>query len=173
MNERSGLTHRSMPLTWLGKEVKIGEKALDFTVRTAFGQATIQTLASTAGKIRIFSIAPSLDTGVCEMQAMRFNQEAEKLSDDVVIVQISVDLPPAQGRFCKMQLAGDAKVKMVSDYAEKSFGMNYGYLIKEWQVLARGIVVVDKDDIVRYVEYVPAIEQQVNFDAALAAVKKL
>ncbi len=174
MTERTGkLTIKGNPLTLLGEEIKVGQKAPDFSARTAFGPETTVSLHSSKGKIRIFSVAPSLDTGVCEAQAIRFNQEAEKLGDDVEIIQISSDLPPAQSRFCTHQLAGSAKVKMVSDYAEKSFGLNYGILIREWQVLGRGIFVVGKDDIVKYVEYVPEVAQLPNFDKVLEVLRSL
>jgi thiol peroxidase len=173
MTERTGkLTIKGNPLTLLGEEVKVGQKAPNFTARTAFGPDTKVTLDSSKGKVRIFSVSPSLDTSVCEVQAIRFDQEASKL-DDVEICHITVDLPPAQARFCSNQLKGANKVKMVSDYAEKSFGMNYGILIKEWQVLGRGIFVVGKDDVVKYAEYVPEVAQLPNFDKALEAVKNL
>ncbi|MBL7959821.1 thiol peroxidase [bacterium] len=173
MKERTGkLTIKGSPLTLLGEEIKVGQKAPDFTVRTAFMPETKVTLDSSKGKIRIFSVSPSLDTSVCETQAIRFNQEAAKLGD-VEIYHITVDLPPAQARFCTHQLEGSAKVKMVSDYAEKSFGMNYGIIIKEWQVLSRGIFVIGKDDMVKYVEYLPEVAQLPNFDKALEAVKSL
>ena len=173
MTERTGkLTIKGKPLTLLGEEVKVGQKAPNFSARTAFSPDTKVTLDSSKGKIRIYSVSPSLDTSVCEAQAIRFNQEAGKL-DDVEIMHITVDLPPAQARFCTHQLAGAAKVKMISDYAEKSFGMNYGILIKEWQVLGRGIFVIGKDDVVKYVEYVPEVSQLPDFDKALAAVKGL
>lgn len=173
MKERTGkLTIKGNPLTLLGEEVKVGQKAPNFSARTAFGPDTKVTLDSSKGKIRIFSVSPSLDTSVCEVQAIRFDQEATQLKD-VEIIHVTVDLPPAQARFCSNQLKGSNKVKMVSDYAEKSFGMNYGILIKEWQVLGRGIFVVGKDDVVKYAEYVPEVAQLPDFDKALAAVKSL
>ena len=173
MTERSGkLTIKGKPLTLVGDEIKVGQKAPSFSVRTAFGPETQVTLDSSKGKIRIFSVSPSLDTSVCEVQAIRFDQEASKL-DDVEIIHVTVDLPPAQARFCSNQLKGSTKVKMVSDYAEKSFGMNYGILIKEWQVLGRGIFVVGKDDMVKYVEYVPEVAQLPDFDKALKVISSL
>ncbi len=174
MTERKGqLTIKGAPLTILGETIKVGQKAPNFSLRTGFGPDTAITLDHSKGKIRILSVAPSLDTGVCEKQAIRFNEEAAKLGNDVVILQISVDLPPAQTRFCNAHLHGKTNVKMLSDYADKSFGAAYGAIIKEWQVLARSIFVIDKDDVVKYVEYTPAVEQQVNFDAALEAIKNL
>ncbi len=174
MIERKGITSaKGTPLTLLGKEIRVGDKAPSFNVRTGFGPDTTLTLASSRGKTRIFNVVPSLDTGVCEAQTIRFNEEASNLGDDVEIITVSMDLPPAQGRFCGNQLKGAARVKMTSDYAEKSFAMNYGFLIKEWQVCARGIVIVDKTDTVRYVQYCPRIEELPDFDKALAVARSL
>ncbi|HMW33824.1 MAG TPA: thiol peroxidase [bacterium] len=174
MKERAGhLSIKGKPLTWLGEEIKAGQKAPDYRVRTGFGPEATVTLADSKGKIRIISVAPSLDTGVCEMQAIRFNQEVEKLGADIEVHQITVDLPPAMTRFCNTKLNGSVKIKTFSDYAERSFGQAYGFLIKEWQTLGRGIVIIDKNDTVAYVEYCPKIEELPNFDVALAALKGL
>ncbi len=174
MIERAGVvTHRGNLLTLVGAEIKAGQKAPAFTGRTGFSPDKTVTLDSSRGKIRVISIAPSLDTSVCELQARRFDEEAAKLGDDVEIIQVSMDLPPAQGRFCKMQLQGKSKMRMVSDYADKSFGINYGFLLKEWQVHGRGIVIIGKDDFVKYVEYCPKLEELPDFDRALAALKSL
>ncbi len=174
MTERKGvLSIKGSPLTLLGDEVKVGQPAPDFRVRTAFGPETAFSLGSSKGKVRILSVVPSLDTGVCEAQTIRFNNELSKLGDELEIVTVSMDLPPAQSRFCGHQLQGAAKIKMASDYAEKSFGMAYGILIKEWQVLGRGIFVVDKSDKIAYVQYCPKVEELPDFDKALAAAKAL
>lgn len=168
---KNELTANGTPLTLLGKKVKVGDKAPDFNVRSQFGPDSAVSLVSTKGKIRLISVVPSLDTGVCEQQTVRFNKEADVLGSEVEVLTVSMDLPTAQGRFCG---AHDIKkVKTLSDYAEKSFGINYGILIKEWQVLGRGIFVVDKDDTVRYVEYVPVVGQHPNYEKALEAVKSL
>jgi thiol peroxidase len=174
LTERTGIvTHRGTPMTLLGDEIKAGQKAPEFSCRTGFGPGTAVTLASSRGKIRIFSVAPSLDTSVCERQAMKFDKEAAELGDDVEIIQVSMDLPPAQGRFCKFQLEGKNKIKMISDYADRSFGLHYGFLLKEWQVHSRGLVIVDKEDVVRYVEYCPKLEELPDFDKALQVLSAL
>ncbi|NUM79431.1 thiol peroxidase [bacterium] len=174
MTERTGITSiKGNPLTLLGEEIKVGQKAPNFKVRTGLAPNTEITLDSSKGKVRVFNVVPSLDTGVCEAQTIRFNEEAVKLGDGVEIMTVSMDLPPAQGRFCGHQLKGAAKIKMASDYAEKSFAMNYGILLKEWQVCGRGVFVVDKNDTVKYVQYCPKIEEQPDFDKALQAIKSL
>lgn len=123
------------------------------------------------GKLVVYSVAPSLDTSVCALQAKKFNKDALELSDDIVIVTITEDLPFAQQRFCSNE---DIKnLEMVSDYKEREFGYKYGFLIDELKLLTRGVVIVDKEGIIQYVEYVPEVTNEVDFDKALEEVKKL
>jgi thiol peroxidase len=157
------------PMTLVGPEIKVGDKAPSFSVRTQDLQPF--TLHDTRGKIRLFSVVPSLDTPVCDMQTRRFNQEAAKLGDKVEIVTVSMDLPFAQKRWCGA--AGVDKVKVVSDYYDRSFAQAYGTLIKELHLESRAIFVVDDKDVVRHVEYVPEVTSHPDYEAALAAVKKL
>lgn len=174
MKERTGVTaFKDHPLTLLGEEVKVGQKAPDFRIRGGFDEKTIMTLDSTKGKIRVFNVVPSLDTPVCETQTIQFNEKAARLGDQVEVITVSMDLPTAQNRFCSVQLNGNTNVRMVSDYADKSFGINYGILIKEWQVLGRGIFIVDQNDIVRYAEYVPKVEELPNLEKAMETLKSI
>ena len=102
---------------------------------------------------------------------MKFNHDALDLSDDVAIVTITVDLPFAQKRFCANE---DIKnLEVVSDYKEREFGEKYGFLMDEHKLLARGVVVVDKEGEIAYVEYVPEVTNEVDFEKALEVVKKL
>lgn len=170
MEKRTGvITFLNNPMTLVGKEVKVGEQAPDFTLLDNDLQA--KTLKDYEGKVKIISVVPSLDTGVCDAQTRRFNVEAGNLSDDVIVLTVSMDLPFAQKRWCGA--AGVDKVVTLSDHKEASFGTNYGFLIEELRLLTRGIVVVGKDNKVAYVEYVPEVTNAVNFDAALEAAKKL
>lgn len=167
MSERTGVvTFKGNPLTLLGNEVKVGDKAPDFKVVDNGLQAV--TLADTAGTTRIFVAVPSLDTPVCDMEARRFNEEAAKLGDVKVYV-VSLDLPFAQKRWCGA--TGVENVRVLSDYQDRSFGENYGVLIKELKLLARSVFVVDKNDTVTYVEIVPEVTNEPNYEAALAAAK--
>ena len=167
MSERAGaVTFKGGPLTLLGREVKVGDKAPDFKVADNGLQAV--TLADTAGATRIFVAVPSLDTPVCDLETRRFNEEAAKLGDVKVYV-VSLDLPFAQKRWCGA--AGVENVQTLSDYQDRSFGENYGVLIKELKLLARSVFVVDKSDTVTYVEIVPEVTSEPNYDAALAAAK--
>lgn len=161
------ITFVGNPMTLVGKEVKVGDKAPDFTLLD--NGLAVKTLKDYEGKVKIFSVVPSLDTGVCDAQTRWFNQNATALSDDVVVLTVSMDLPFAQKRWCGA--AGVENVVTLSDHKDASFGTNYGFLIEELRLLTRGIVVVDKNDKVTYVEYVPEVTNAVNFDAAVEAAK--
>ena len=157
---------RGNPLTLVGPELKAGEPAPDFSVVDSSLKPV--HLADTAGKTRIFSVVPSLDTPVCDAQTRRFNEEAANLHG-VDIYTVSMDLPFAQKRFCN-SFALD-NVKMLSDHKEGSFGESYGTLIKELRILSRAIFVLGPDNKLKYVEYVPEVADHPNYEAALAAVK--
>ena len=163
------VTFAGNPIALLGKEVKVGDKAPAFTLLdNGLGE---KTLADYAGKVKVISVVPSLDTGVCDAQTRWFNQNVSKLGDNVVVLTVSVDLPFAQKRWCGA--AGIDQVETLSDHRDLSFGENYGFILEGLRLLSRGIVVIDKDDVVRYVEYVPEVTSAVNFDAAEAATKAL
>lgn len=154
------------PFTLLGPELKAGDKAPDFTSLDNGLKAV--TLADTGNGVRVFSVVPSLDTPVCDMQTKRFNDEAGKMGD-VTIYTVSMDLPFAQKRWCGA--FGVDHVKMLSDHRDASFGSAFGTLIKELRVLSRAIFVVDKNNVIRYVEYVKEVSEHPNYDAAIAAAR--
>ncbi len=170
MEKRTGVvTFAGNPIALLGKEVKVGDKAPAFTLLdNGLGE---KTLADYAGKVKVISVVPSLDTGVCDAQTRWFNQNVSKLGENVVVLTVSVDLPFAQKRWCGA--AGIDQVETLSDHRDLSFGKNYGFILEGLRLLSRGIVVIDKDDVVRYVEYVPEVTSAVNFDSAEAATKAL
>lgn len=169
MEKRKGIvTMEGNPITLLGPEIKVGDKAPDFTVLT--NDLNPYTLKDAGDEVKIISIVPSVDTGVCQIQTTRFNKEANKL-DDIVVLTISVDLPFALKKFCSAQ--GIDKVITLSDHRDLSFGMNYGFAIEELRLLSRGIVILDKDNVVQYVEYVPEVTDHPNYDKALEEAKKL
>jgi thiol peroxidase len=120
--------------------------------------------------VRILASVPSLDTPVCDTETRRFNEEAAKLPG-VEILTISMDLPMAQKRWCGA--AGVDKVRTLSDYRDRSFGPAYGVLIQELMLNARAVFVLDKDNTIRYVEYVKEVAEQPNYEAALVAARKL
>ena len=156
-------------MTLLGPELKTGDKAPDFLV-VDNGLAPV-TLASSAGKIRIISAVPSLDTPVCDTETRRFNQEAATLPENVVVLTVSLDLPFAQKRWCGA--AGIDRVTTLSDYRERSFGNAYGVVIKELVLLARSIFVIDANDTIRYIQIVPEVTTEPDYAAVMGAVKSL
>lgn len=168
--ERTGVaTLKGNPITLIGPELKVGDTAPDFKVNKDLMNEV--SLADYAGKVKLISVVPSLDTGVCDAQTRRFNSEAATLGENVVILTISVDLPFAQSRWCGA--AGIDKVVTLSDYKTKSFGQAYGVLIKEIQLDMRSIFVLDANNKITYVEYLKEMTEHPNYDAAIAAVKAL
>lgn len=162
----AAVTFMNNPLTLLGPELKAGQQAPDFTALA--NDLKPATLGDFAGKVRIISVVPSLDTPVCDAQTRRFNQEAAKLPG-VEILTISMDLPFAQKRWCGA--AGVERVRTLSDHREASFGLAYGTLIKELRLEARAVFVVDKQGILRHVEYVREMTAHPSYDAALKAAE--
>ena len=151
-----------------GAEVKVGQKAPDFT---ALGNDMKPvTLKDTAGKNRVFVAVPSLDTPVCDRETRRFNEDATKLGGADVWV-LSMDLPFAQKRWCGA--AGIERVKTLSDHRAASFATAFGVLEPGRRLMARAVFVVDKNDVVKHVEYVASVGDEPNYDAVLNAVKAL
>ncbi|NVL93315.1 MAG: thiol peroxidase, partial [Desulfobacterales bacterium] len=155
--------------TLMGDELRVGDAAPEFVVLD--NDLSPVTLSSFRGKVCIISSVPSLDTPVCDMETRRFNEEAGKLGDEVVILTISMDLPFAQKRWCG--LAGVDKVTTLSDHREAAFGKAYGVLIKELRLLARAVFVVDREGRIQYIQLVKELTEEPNYKAVLDAVKKL
>ncbi len=172
MSERVGLvTLKGNPIKISGPGIKVGDSAPDFKV-TANDMST-KTLADCAGKVVIISVVPSIDTPVCDTSTRKFNEQASQLPG-VAIVTISRDLPFAQKRWCGA--AGIQNIMVLSDFRDHSFGKAYGYEIVDGAltgILARAIVVIDKQGVVRYEQIVPEIAQEPDYDKAMAAAKAL
>lgn len=164
------VTFKGSPVTLVGPRLKPGDKAPDFKSIGA-GLAPV-TLADTTGKARLFNVVPSLDTPVCNKQTKRFNEELKALGDKVAAYTVSTDLPFAQARFCAE--ASIDNLKNLSDVHNHSFGENYGVLIQDLPVplLARAVIVVDPADTIQYIEIVPEIASEPNYEPALEALKK-
>jgi thioredoxin-dependent peroxiredoxin len=170
MQERTGLVvARGNPLTLLGNPVKVGDTAPGFTVVGNDMQPV--DFSAYKGKLIVLSAVPSLDTPVCNAQTHKFNDEATKLGDKVVILTISMDLPFAQKRWCGAE--GVDRVTTLSDYRERSFGLAYGLLIKESKLLARSVFIVDKEGKVRYEQIVKELTTEPDYADVLAALKNL
>ena len=153
----------------LGKMIEVGQVAPDFSLT----DSTLNDvrLSDFKNKIVIISVFPSIDTPVCAMQNRMFNKRATELNDNIVILGVSKDLPFALSRFCGAE--GIDNVNMLSDYKSNDFGMKYGFLIEGLQLLSRGIVVINKNGIVCYVEYAPEVTKEPNYDKVLDLVSAL
>lgn len=168
--ERSGvITFKGNPMTLYGPELKVGDPAPYFNVVDNALQPVTRDDAK--GKVQLITVVPSIDTPVCDTMARKFNEQAAALPGNVVVYTISLDLPFAQKRWCGA--AGIDRVKMLSDYQDRSFGLNYGVLIRELKLLARSIFVVDQQGNIAYLEIVKEVTAEPDYQAALAAVKKL
>ncbi|MFQ5739623.1 MAG: thiol peroxidase [Acidobacteriota bacterium] len=162
------VTLRGTPYTLVGSELKVGDRAPDFV--TVGQDLKPVSLSDTGGKLRVFSVVPSLDTPVCDVMTRRFNQEAARFPQ-VQIYTVSMDLPFAQSRWCAS--AGVDHVIMLSDHRDASFARGFGTLIKELRLESRAIFVVDHKDVIRHVQYVAEIADPPDYDAVLEAVQKL
>jgi thiol peroxidase len=157
------------PITLLGKEPTVGKAAPEFEALDNGLQPV--ALGSMRSKVCLLISVPSLDTPVCDMETRRFNDEAGRLGDDVVVLTVSMDLPFAQKRWCGA--AGVEHVMTLSDHRDGAFGQAYGVLIKELRLLARAIFVVDREGILRYSQVVPEVTDEPDYDSALEAVKAI
>jgi thiol peroxidase len=171
MARAGAVTFKGNPMTLAGEAVKAGGPAPAFKLHYFEGGLKTLTNDDLKGKPTILSVVPSLDTPVCQMQTKKFNEQIGALGDKVNAVTVSLDLPFAMNRFC-----GAESIKNLrngSDYMDRSFGQNWGMLIEELKILARGTFVLDKDGNVVYAETVPEVAQEPNYDAAMTAVKGL
>jgi thiol peroxidase len=171
LEERSGLvTARGNPLTLIGHPVKPGDAAPNFHLTAGdFSRKTLGDLTEDATRTALLIVVPSLDTSVCSTESHKFNTRIEELPEGVRGHVISMDLPFAQARWSGAE--GDVKLDMLSDFRDQSFGTNYGVLIKENGLLARSIFVIDRHGKVTYVEIVPELTSEPNYDAAIAAAR--
>lgn len=155
--------------TLLGDEVRVGEMAPEFTAVVP-GWGRVNPLQESKGKVVILSAVPSLDTDVCDRETRRFNEEAARLSDDIVIYTISTDTPMAQKRWCGA--AGVDRVKVVSDVVDTEFGLKYGILIKERHYLRRSVFIVGRDGRLTYVRYLPTLGDEPDYEEVVNAAKE-
>jgi thiol peroxidase len=170
MTERTGIiTSRGNPVTLVGNEVKVGDKAPDFVALA--NDSSPVSFSSFRGKVCVLSSVLSLDTAVCNAETRRIDHEAERLGPDVTILTISMDLPFAQKRWA--DAAGMNRVQALSDHREASFGTSYGLLIKESRLLARAVLLVDREGIIRYIQLVKETSQEPDYDEVLSALGKL
>jgi thioredoxin-dependent peroxiredoxin len=164
------VTMQGRPMTLVGMEIKVGDKAPDFKTLDN-DMMPMKFLRSNLGKVSVILSVPSLDTPVCDLETRRFNKEAQSLSPDINILAISMDLPFAQKRWCGT--AGVTNVKTYSDHQRGAFGRAYGVLLKDLRLLARAIFVIDRDGVVTYTQLVKEVTNEPNYDEVLSEIKKL
>jgi thiol peroxidase len=157
------------PLVLVGKDIQVGEAAAD--VELVANDLSGVKISDFRGKVCVITTVPSLDTPVCDIMTRRFNKEAAGLGKDVVVLAVSMDLPFAQARWCGD--AGVESVQSLSDHRDAGLGESFGVLLKGLRLLARAIFVLDKEGIVRYVQVVPELTDEPDYDAALKAVAEL
>lgn len=163
------ITFKGNLITVSGTELKAGDSAPSFKL-TGLGLEDV-TIDEYSGKILILSVVPSLDTPVCSVQTKKFNVEAGKLSEKIVILTVSMDLPFAQKRWCGLEEVEN--VQVASDYKYRDFGSKYGVIISELGLLTRAVFVIDQNKKVAYVEYVKEVTEEPDYSAALQAAQRL
>lgn len=161
------VTFKQNPVTLIGNEVNVGDQAPDFKVVDQGLQGV--TLSQFDGKKKLLNVVPSLDTGVCDQQTRKFNEQAN--DEDGYVLTVSLDLPFAQKRWCASN--GLDNVITLSDYQSHSFGKAYGVLMEELQLLARSVFVLDENNKVVYKEIVAEGTDFPDFEAGLDAYRKL
>ena len=169
MERKNAVTMKGSPLTLMGNGLKAGDRAEDFKVLS--NDLREVALNGLKGKVKVIASVPSLDTPICDLEIKRFNDEAAKLSKDLLIVFISMDLPFAQKRFCHDN--GIKKVKTFSDHRDADFGLKFGVLIKELRLLSRAVFILDRDNTVKYAEYVSELGSHPDYDKVLSELKKV
>jgi len=170
LNERNGIIKfGEQDVTVIGDDLMVGQKAPEFHVHTN-DWLLIPALENTKGKIRVIGSLLSLNTGVCDRETRRFNQEATSLGENVVVMFVSMDLPFTQKSWCGA--AGVDHVISVSDHMNSEFGEKYGVLIKELRILRRAIFVVDRSDRIVYADYMPALGDEPDYNKVIQAVKQ-
>jgi thiol peroxidase len=171
MARAGAVTFKGTPLTLVGEPVKVGQQAPDFTVHYFEGGLKTIKLADLKGKPTLISVVPSLDTPVCQTQTKKFNDQIAALGDRINAITISLDLPFSMNRFCGAENIKNMRVG--SDYQDRNFGRNWGMLIDELKLLARGTFVLDASGKVVHAETVAEVTSEPNYDAALTALKSL
>ena len=167
--ERNGLLEvGGKDVTIVGPDIEAGQEAPEFTLLDQ-DWSHVNVLEATKGKVRVIAPVYSLDTGVCDAETRRFNEEAAKLGEDVAIITVSADLPMAQKRWCGA--AGVDQVMVLSDHYDMNFGEKYGLLIKERRMLRRAAFVVDRNGKVVYADYMPVLGEPPKFDEVLEAAR--
>lgn len=165
----ANITMKGKPLHTNGEMPAVGAPAPDFQL-TGTDMAPV-TLQDSNGKVRVLSVVPSIDTGVCSIQTARFNREMDSMPEGVVGLTVSVDTPFAQKRWCGTE--GVEKMQMLSDWKDHSFGRDYGLYIEDAGINARAVLVLDRDGKVAYTQLCPEISEEPDYNAVLAKAREI
>ena len=169
MSRSGAITFKGTPMTLAGEEVKVGQSAPNFTLHYFEGGMKQLTPADLKGKPTLLSVVPSLDTGVCATQTKKFNEKLDGMGEKINAVTVSLDLPFAMNRFCGAE--NIKNIRVASDYQDRSFGNNWGMLIEELKIVARGVYVLDSSGKVVHAETVKEVTTEPDYDAALKALE--
>lgn len=159
-----------LDLTVAGKKLNVGDKAPNFKAKSE-DLSDYEFYESEEGKIKIISAVPSLDTSVCELQTFLLSKHEETFPKDLSVITVSNDLPFAQKRFEKEKEV--STLKFVSDYLYQDFANKYSLFIDELKLINRAIFVVDKDNIIKHVEYLDQNTDLPDVDKALEVALSL
>lgn len=169
MDRKNAVTLRGNPLTLSGAELKVGDKAPDFSLLD--GNLATVKLSDSRGKVRLISVVQSLDTGVCSAQTKTFNEKLASMADKVQAYTVSADLPFAQGRFCSEN--NITNMQVLSDHRDMAFGNQYGVMIKELRLDARAVFVIDQNDVIKHVQVVPEVTEEPDYARALQVLEEV
>jgi thiol peroxidase len=172
--ERTGqITFKGNPMTLVGPELKVGDKAPDFTLTsTDLGQATWDDLSNHGQRAVLLILVPSIDTSVCSLETHKFNKLVASLpTDKIKVVTVSADTPFAQKRWAAQEQV--TNIELLSDYREHAFADTFGVRIKELALLTRAIYLIDKDRTVKYVELVSEVATEPDYDAVMKIAREL
>jgi len=162
------VTFKGKPVELDGPDLRVGDKAPDFTLTTTDLQtANLDTVTANGTKNALLIVVPSLDTNVCSIESAKFNKRIEDFPPDVVAYVVSRDTPFAMARWGKEQ--GDVKLQFLSDFRDHSFGPAYGVLIKDLGLLARAVFIIGKDKTILYKQVVPEVGQEPDYEDVIAA----
>ena len=170
---RSGDGHtvnmKGNPLELAGSEIKVGDLLPEVVLTTT--DLSPLNLTDTRGKVRIISVVPSLDTPVCEQQTHTVSEKNEGLDQHVQLITVSMDLPFSQKRFSKK--AEINNILFLSDHRSAEFGNKFGLLVKPLRLLSRAVLVIDKDNVVQYIQVVPELTHLPDLDQAMQVAQSL
>jgi thiol peroxidase len=166
--EGNTVAFKGAPLKLEGNTVRVGDRLRN--AKLARPDLKLVSLAETTGQVRIVSIVPSIDTKVCEQQTHYLSEKSADLDQTVQLITVSVDTPFAQKRFAEE--AEISNVTFLSDYRGGEFGRAHGLLVPDLHLLARAIMVVDRDNVIRYLQIVPELGNLPDMDAAFEAARQ-